>query len=175
MLSYDHDQHKLDPNLNQSVFRTISGSSFDTSDACFDDESSFGTDGPKCQVSSPDSVTQMTAICDSIITLQSVERESATAGRPGRESRPMFRRGRKMYGIYLPSLSGRLDSPRLEAAYQKYSHRQRQKSVILVNMVDLLIKIAQLVMIVVLRDQLTLRYRLGHSHSKSKITSSLSP
>ena len=62
-----------------------------------------------------------------------------------------------MYGIYLPSLSGRLDSPRLEAAYQKYSHRQRQKSVILVNMVDLLIKIAQLVMIVVLRDQLTLR------------------
>ena len=57
-----------------------------------------------------------------------------------------------MYGIYLPSLSGRLDSPRLEAAYQKYSHRQRQKSVILVNMFDLLIKLVQLV-IIVLREE----------------------
>ena len=90
------------------------------------------------------------------MTLQSVERESARPSRLTKDVRPMFRRGRKMYGIYLPSLSGRLDSPRLEAAYQKYSHRQRQKSVILVNMFDLLIKIVQLVMIVVLRDQLTL-------------------
>ena len=51
LLSSDQDQHKLDPNLNQKVFRTISGSSFDTSDAGFDDESSFGTEGLKCQVS----------------------------------------------------------------------------------------------------------------------------
>ena len=52
LLSSDPDQYKLDPNLNQKVFRTISGSSFDTSDACFDDESSFGTEVQKCQVSS---------------------------------------------------------------------------------------------------------------------------
>ena len=86
-----------------------------------------------------------------LITLQSVERESAKPVLMAKESRPMFRKGRKMYGIYLPSLNGRLDSPRLEAAYQKYSHRQRQKSVILVNMFDLLIKIVQLVIITVLR------------------------
>ena len=42
----------------------------------------------------------------------------------------MFRKGRKMYGIYLPSISGRLDNPRLEAAYQKYSHRDSVKKIL---------------------------------------------
>ena len=67
-----------------------------------------------------------------------------------------------MYGIYLPSLSGRLENPTLEAAYQKYSHRQRQKSVILVNMFDLLIKIVQLVIIVLLHDELSFTISTPH-------------
>lgn len=52
----------------------------------------------------------------------------------------VFQRGKTCYGIYLPSLSGRLQDPKLEDAYQKYSHRQRQKSLILVNLSDLLLK-----------------------------------
>ena len=47
--------------------------------------------------------------------------------------------------IELNSFAGRLNNPRLEAAYQKYSHRQRQKSVILVNLFDLVVKLIVLV------------------------------
>ena len=43
-------------------------------------------------------------------------------------------------GIYLPSLSGKLQDERLELAYQRYAHRQRQKSLMLVNSADLLLK-----------------------------------
>ncbi len=44
-------------------------------------------------------------------------------------------------GIYLPSVSSKLQDERLEKAYQKYAHRQRQKSLTLVNSADLLLKI----------------------------------
>ena len=69
----------------------------------------------------------------------------------------VFQRGYVLYGIYLPSLSGRLQvchhfhhhshfhhrsqDPKLEDAYQKYAHRQRQKALILVNFSDLLLKV----------------------------------
>ena len=53
----------------------------------------------------------------------------------------VFQRGKVCYGIYLPSLSGRLQDPKLEDAYQKYSYRQRQKSLVLVNLSDLLLKL----------------------------------
>ena len=53
----------------------------------------------------------------------------------------VFQRGKVCYGIYLPSLSGRLQDPKLEDAYQKYSYRQRQKSLFLVNLSDLLLKL----------------------------------
>ena len=52
-----------------------------------------------------------------------------------------FRRGAVYRGIYLPSLSGKLQDERLEVAYQKYSHRQRQKSLLLVNAADLCLKV----------------------------------
>ena len=52
-----------------------------------------------------------------------------------------FRRGAVYRGIYLPSLSGKLQDERLEIAYQKYSHRQRQKSLLLVNAADLCLKV----------------------------------
>ena len=53
----------------------------------------------------------------------------------------VFHRGTVFNGIYLPSLSGQLQDPKLEEAYQKYSYRQRQKSLVLVNISDLLLKL----------------------------------
>lgn len=54
-------------------------------------------------------------------------------------------------GLYLPSLqnglSGRFEDPPLESAYQRYSHRQRQKSFIVVNGVDVALKIIAAVLI----------------------------
>ena len=47
---------------------------------------------------------------------------------------------------------GRLNNPRLEAAYQKYSHRQRQKSVILVNLIDLALKLVAMTMLLFNED-----------------------
>ncbi len=54
-------------------------------------------------------------------------------------------------GLYLPSLqnglSGRFEDPPLESAYQRYSHRQRQKSFIVVNGVDVALKIIAVALI----------------------------
>ena len=44
-------------------------------------------------------------------------------------------------GIYLPSLSGKLQDDRLEFAYLRYAHRQRQKSLFLVNIADIVLKL----------------------------------
>ena len=49
-------------------------------------------------------------------------------------------------------ISGRLNNPRLEAAYQKYSHRQRQKSVILVNLIDCALKLATMIILLLNED-----------------------
>ncbi len=57
-------------------------------------------------------------------------------------------------GIYLPSLSGRLQDARLEAAYQKYSHRQRQKSLVLVNSADVLLKVIMLLKVACVLDDI---------------------
>ena len=52
-----------------------------------------------------------------------------------------YRRGMVYRGIYLPSLSGKLHDDRLEFAYLRYAHRQRQKSLFLVNILDIFVKI----------------------------------
>ena len=62
---------------------------------------------------------------------QKLQRDSSI--READPSGQVFQRGKVCYGIYLPSLSGRLQDPKLEDAYQKYSHRQRQKSLVLVT------------------------------------------
>ena len=59
-----------------------------------------------------------------------------------------FRRGVVYRGIYLPSLSGKLQDENLEQAYQKYAHRQRQKSLMLVNSADIALKILVLLKVV---------------------------
>ncbi len=53
----------------------------------------------------------------------------------------IHRRGIVYRGIYLPSLSGKLQDERLEFAYLRYAHRQRQKSLMLVNSADIMLKI----------------------------------
>ncbi|XP_071455544.1 adenylate cyclase type 8 [Hetaerina americana] len=63
----------------------------------------------------------------------------------GFESSLVFKRGMVYRGIYFPSLTNSFREKRLEMAYQRYSHRQRQKSLIIVNIVDLLLKIALIV------------------------------
>jgi len=53
----------------------------------------------------------------------------------------VFKRGIVYRGVYCPSLSNSFTEVHLELAYQRYSHRQRQKSLIIVNFVDALLKI----------------------------------
>ncbi|KAF5271309.1 hypothetical protein FQA39_LY08107 [Lamprigera yunnana] len=53
----------------------------------------------------------------------------------------LFRKGLMYKGIYWPSLKNSFHSKHLEIAYLRYSHRQRQKSLIIVNMVDFLLKL----------------------------------
>lgn len=52
-----------------------------------------------------------------------------------------FKKGNVVKGILCPSLTNSFKAPSLEQSYLTYSHRQRQKSLITVNVVDLLLKI----------------------------------
>uniref|UniRef100_A0A8D8ZKP8 adenylate cyclase n=2 Tax=Cacopsylla melanoneura TaxID=428564 RepID=A0A8D8ZKP8_9HEMI len=53
---------------------------------------------------------------------------------------PVFKRGVLYKGIYCPSLTNSFRESSLEMSYQRYSHRQRQKSLIIVNLVDMALK-----------------------------------
>jgi hypothetical protein len=51
--------------------------------------------------------------------------------------------GRFTYkGILVPKITDNFPDSHLEAAYQKYSHRQRQKSLLILNLIDVVVKIA---------------------------------
>ncbi|XP_049854245.1 adenylate cyclase type 8 isoform X4 [Schistocerca gregaria] len=70
---------------------------------------------------------------------------AAGGGSGGEEAAPtasgaVFKRGMVYRGIYCPSLTNSFRESHLELAYQRYSHRQRQRSLIVVNLVDLLLK-----------------------------------
>lgn len=52
-----------------------------------------------------------------------------------------FKRGNVVKGILCPSLTNSFRSRSLERSYLTYSHRQRQKSLLIVNIVDLVLKI----------------------------------
>ncbi|XP_077293485.1 adenylate cyclase type 8-like [Arctopsyche grandis] len=52
------------------------------------------------------------------------------------ENSDVFKRGMLYKGIYWPSLTNSFQDTHLELSYLKYSHRQRQKSLIIVNIVD---------------------------------------
>ncbi|XP_059049093.1 adenylyl cyclase 78C [Achroia grisella] len=53
----------------------------------------------------------------------------------------ILRTGRYYKGIYWPSLTNSFKDEAIETSYQRYSRRQRQKSLIMVNVVDLALKI----------------------------------
>ncbi|CAG7815965.1 unnamed protein product, partial [Allacma fusca] len=65
-------------------------------------------------------------------------------------------------GIYLPTLTNRFKCKKLELAYQRYACRQRQKSLVIVNFIDLVIKVVTL----------TLTLYWSHNSSNSNNTSS---
>jgi hypothetical protein len=67
--------------------------------------------------------------------------EEAAGGGEDVDGGQVFKRGIVYRGVYCPSLSNSFREDHLELAYQRYSHRQRQKSLIIVNLVDSLLKI----------------------------------
>ncbi|XP_014274683.1 adenylyl cyclase 78C isoform X2 [Halyomorpha halys] len=54
----------------------------------------------------------------------------------------VFKRGKVYKGVYLLSLTNSFKEKHLELSYQRYSHRQRQRSLIIVNLVDAVVKLA---------------------------------
>lgn len=57
------------------------------------------------------------------------------------EAYSAFKRGNVVRGILCPSLTNSFRARSLEHSYLTYSHRQRQKSLLIVNVVDLMLKI----------------------------------
>lgn len=57
------------------------------------------------------------------------------------EAYSAFKRGNVVKGILCPSLTNSFRARSLECSYLTYSHRQRQKSLLIVNIVDLMLKI----------------------------------
>lgn len=55
----------------------------------------------------------------------------------------VFKKGNTYKGIYWPCLTNSFHHKHLELAYLRYSHRQRQKALIIVNLVDLLLKVSK--------------------------------
>ncbi|RZC39563.1 Guanylate cyc domain containing protein, partial [Asbolus verrucosus] len=64
----------------------------------------------------------------------------------------VFKRGLMYKGIYWPSLTNSFQCKHLELAYLRYSHRQRQKALIIVNIVDFLLKAALIVVWAIQRE-----------------------
>ncbi|GAB6028424.1 hypothetical protein CHUAL_002584 [Chamberlinius hualienensis] len=64
---------------------------------------------------------------------------------PANSNEPEFKKGWVFHGIIAPNITNSFKNKHLEVAYQKYSSRQRQKSLIIVNVVGLIVKIAILV------------------------------
>ncbi|CAH2099491.1 unnamed protein product [Euphydryas editha] len=68
-------------------------------------------------------------------------RNSIDPFRAENDPESMLRTGRYYKGIYWPSITNSFKDEAVECSYQRYSRRQRQKSLIMVNVVDLALKI----------------------------------
>ena len=75
-------------------------------------------------------------------TCSNRDAEGAAAG-----GNSTLKRGKVLRGFYLPTLTSSFHDCPLESAYQRYSHRQRQKSLIIVNCVDIILKLICIVLI----------------------------
>ncbi|KYM77559.1 Adenylate cyclase type 8 [Atta colombica] len=67
--------------------------------------------------------------------------EQSVADEEAQTQRDVFKKGMLYKGIFLPSLTNSFHSKQLETSYLLYSNRQRQKSLIMLNIVDLSLKI----------------------------------
>ncbi|XP_012222680.1 adenylyl cyclase 78C isoform X3 [Linepithema humile] len=67
--------------------------------------------------------------------------EQAVTDEEAQTQRDVFKKGMLYKGIFLPSLTNSFHSKQLETSYLLYSNRQRQKSLIMLNIVDLGLKI----------------------------------
>ncbi len=66
-------------------------------------------------------------------------------------------------GILLPKLTNDFKDDHLEAAYQRYSHRQRQKSLVILNVIDILLKLGLLIIYAISNggnEENRLKYRI---------------
>ncbi|XP_012527776.2 adenylyl cyclase 78C isoform X2 [Monomorium pharaonis] len=67
--------------------------------------------------------------------------EQTAADEEAQAQRDIFKKGTLYKGIFLPSLTNSFHNKQLETSYLLYSNRQRQKSLIMLNIVDLSLKI----------------------------------
>jgi hypothetical protein len=66
-------------------------------------------------------------------------------------------------GILLPKLTNDFKDSHLENAYQRYSHRQRQKSLVILNIIDIILKLVLLIIFAISDSNETdnrLKYRI---------------
>ncbi|XP_077277148.1 adenylyl cyclase 78C isoform X4 [Temnothorax americanus] len=70
-----------------------------------------------------------------------VETEQPVADEEAQTQHDVFKKGTLYKGIFLPSLTNSFHNKQLETSYLLYSNRQRQKSLIMLNIVDLSLKI----------------------------------
>ncbi|XP_013196193.2 adenylyl cyclase 78C [Amyelois transitella] len=91
-------------------------------------------DGASC--SAPDDQVR---ICDDDASTFNIN--PFTADKDPAATEGMLRTGRYYKGIYWPSITNSFKDEAVENSYQRYSRRQRQKSLIMVNIVDLALKI----------------------------------
>ncbi|TGZ55798.1 Adenylate cyclase [Temnothorax longispinosus] len=69
------------------------------------------------------------------------ETEQPVADEEAQTQHDVFKKGTLYKGIFLPSLTNSFHNKQLETSYLLYSNRQRQKSLIMLNIVDLSLKI----------------------------------
>ncbi|XP_052753771.1 adenylyl cyclase 78C [Galleria mellonella] len=90
-------------------------------------------DGASCSAPDDQRISEDDSSSDSINPFEADNDPANTEG--------ILRTGRYYKGIYWPSLTNSFKDEAIETSYQRYSRRQRQKSLIMVNVVDLALKI----------------------------------
>ncbi|XP_055305756.1 adenylyl cyclase 78C-like [Sitodiplosis mosellana] len=105
------------------------------------------------QIDDPENIEQEISALPSIITINDDAFDSKQNPYRGKvksgENQPplnnevysAFKRGNVVKGILCPSLTNSFRARSLERSYLTYSHRQRQKSLLIVNIVDLILKL----------------------------------
>ncbi|KOX78138.1 Adenylate cyclase type 8 [Melipona quadrifasciata] len=98
------------------------------------------------EITDPAEDADISTDADVVLADQPVDAESQA-------QRDVFKKGVLYKGIFCPSLSNSFHSKQLETSYLHYSNRQRQKSLIMLNIVDLSLKIILMVIWLWKRDE----------------------